>query len=351
MTLSRKVELPSRARRRRRPPVALAAFAVLALGLVACGGDSGGGARANGLPKLRVVLDWTPNTNHSGMYVAQAKGWYRKAGLDVSFVEPGDSSSLELLAAGKADVAVSVQEELIPARAQGLPVRSIAAVIQHNTSGLVSLANDGIRRPRDLEGKTYGGYGGQLEKALVDTLVKCDGGNPEKVRTTEVGEADYRIGLQRNSYDVVWIFDGWDGIRLQQIDKVKTDELAFADHTDCIPDWYTPLLATSDRMEAKRGDDLKAFMSATSRGYRESMAHPAVAVDALMKAAPDLDRDLVTRSARYLSTRYTDASTPWGQQRAQVWTSFARFLADAGIVKEKVDVSDAWTNRYLPSAS
>ncbi|MGI8755873.1 MAG: ABC transporter substrate-binding protein [Acidimicrobiales bacterium] len=346
----RRTRRPTGRRSRTAALVTATAIALLAA-VPSCASSSGTATGQDGLRKLRVVLDWTPNTNHSGMYLARAKGWYRKAGLDVSFVEPGDSSSLQLLAAGRGDVAVSVQEELIPARAEGLPVRSIAAVMPHNTSGLVSLAADGIVRPRDLEGKTYGGYGGKLEKALVDRLVACDGGDPKKVRTVDIGEADYRIGMQRNSYDVVWIFDGWDGIRLNQIDKVKTHELAFADHTDCIPDWYTPLLATSERMEAKRPDDLRAFLAATARGYEMARSDPGAAVDALMAAAPDLDRDLVQRSARYLATRYTDDPTDWGRQKAKVWTSFAGFLTDAGIVDHKVDVADAWTNRYLPPSS
>ena len=330
-------------------PLAPVAALVLVLALCAgCGSSSGAGATKEGLHKVRVVLDWTPNTNHSGMYIAKAEGWYRKAGLDVSFVQPGDSDPLQLLAAGKADVAVSVQEALIPARAEGLPVQSIAAIIEHNTSGLVSLAGDHITRPRDLEGKTYGGFGGQLEKALVDKLVACDGGDPAKVKTVDVGEADYRVGLQRNQYDTVWIFDGWDGIQLNQIDKLKTNELAFIDHTDCIPDWYTPLLATSERMEAKRPDDLRAFLAATARGYRTAMSDPKAAVDALLAASPELDRNLVTRSAAYLATRYADDPAAWGEQRAAVWDSFAAFLTDQKIVDGKVDVADAWTNDYLP---
>ena len=338
------------------PRQARAVAAALALTLVvaacaACGSSGGGGTTTEGLRKVRVVLDWTPNTNHSGMYIAKAKGWYRQAGLSVSFVQPGDSDPLQLLAAGKADIAVSVQESLLPARAEGLPVQSVAAILQHNTSGLVSLASDHITRPRDLEGKTYGGYGGQLETALVDKLVECDGGDPSKVKTVDVGEADYRVGLQRNQYDSVWIFDGWDKIQLDDLDHLKTNELAFADHTDCIPDWYTPLLATSERYETQHGNDLKAFLAATSRGYQDAMAHPKDAVDALVAASPELDRDLVTRSADYLADKYTDDPAAWGVQQKSVWTSFASFLTDEKILKGKVDVADAWTNAYLPKAS
>jgi ABC-type nitrate/sulfonate/bicarbonate transport system substrate-binding protein len=294
-----------------------------------------------------VVLDWTPNTNHAGMYLAKAKGWYRAAGLDVRFVEPGEAGSLQGLAAGKADVAVSVQEELTPAVAQGLPVQSIAAIVQHNTSSLLSLAGDGIDRPRDLEGKTYGGYGGPLEQALLDALVRCDGGDPAQLRSVDVGDADYRIGLERDQYDLVWIFDGWDGIRLDQA-GVDTHRIELADQRDCIPDWYTPLLATSKRTEAKRGADLRAFVAATARGYRAAMADPDAAADALLDGAPDLDPKLVRASARYLATRYADDPAAWGHQDAAVWTRFTRFLDDAGMLDGKVDPSTAWTDEYLP---
>jgi ABC-type nitrate/sulfonate/bicarbonate transport system substrate-binding protein len=281
------------------------------------------------------------------MYLAKAKGWYEDAGLDVRFIEPGEAGSLQALAGGKAQVAVSVQEELVPARAAGLPVQSIAAVIQHNTSSLVSLADDGIDRPKDLEGATYGGYGGQLEQALLDKLVRCDGGDPTKVRSVDVGDADYRIGLERDQYDAVWIFDGWDGIRLRQA-GVDTTSIPFIEHEDCIPDWYTPLLATSTSVERERPEDLTAFMAATARGYRAAMSDPDAAAQALLDQADDLDPKLVQASAAYLADRYADDPKAWGRQDAAVWEDFSGFLEDAGLIDEPIDVRAAWTNRYLP---
>jgi len=338
-----------------RRPLVLAAAAALALAsLAACSSDSssdggGGDGGSKDLRSFDVVLDWTPNTNHACMYLAQANGWYEDAGLDVSFIEPGEAGSLQALASGKAEVAVSVQEELIPARAAGLPVQSVAAIIQHNTSSLVSLAEDGIERPRDLEGKTYGGYGGQLEQALLEKLVSCDGGDPSKVRSVDVGDADYRIGLERDQYDAVWIFDGWDGIRLQQA-GVDTSTIPFIDHDECIPDWYTPLLATSEQVETDRADDLEAFMAATARGYQAAMEDPAAASKALLDQADDLDPDLVEASAEYLSTRYAEDPAAWGQQEAAIWDDFSAFLLEAGLIEQPIDVDAAWTNDYLPSS-
>jgi len=335
----------------RRPITALALAGLFALGsLVSCSSDgsSDGDGSSKDLRPFEVVLDWTPNTNHAGMYLAKANGWYEDAGLDVSFIEPGEAGSLQALAGGKAEVAVSVQEELIPARAAGLPVQSIAAVIQHNTSSLVSLADDHIATPKDLEGKTYGGYGGQLEQALLDELVRCDGGDPAKVRSVDVGDADYRIGLDRNQYDAVWIFDGWDGIRLQQA-GVLTTSIPFIDHDDCIPDWYTPLLATSEQVEEDRPDDLEAFLAATTRGYQAAMEDPGAAAEALLDQTEDLDPELVRASAAYLSTRYADDPETWGRQDTAIWEDFSAFLLDAGLIEKPIDVEDAWTNDYLPT--
>jgi ABC-type nitrate/sulfonate/bicarbonate transport system substrate-binding protein len=336
----------------RRPLVLAAAAALAVTSLAACSSDSsadraGSDGGSKDLRSFDVVLDWTPNTNHAGMYLAKANGWYEDAGLDVSFIEPGEAGSLQALAAGKAEVAVSVQEEIIPAREAGLPVQSVAAIIQHNTSSLLSLADDGIERPKDLEGKTYGGYGGQLEQALLEKLVACDGGDPAKVKSVDVGEADYRIGLERNQYDAVWIFDGWDGIRLQQA-GVDTSTIPFIDHDDCIPDWYTPLLATSEKVEEGRGDDLTAFMAATSRGYQAAMEDPGAAATALLDQTEDLDPKLVEASAEYLSTRYADDPAAWGHQEAAVWDAFAAFLLEAGLIEKPIDVDAAWTNEYLP---
>ena len=332
--------------------IALAVSAVAG----ACAGAGGAKATARrdstGRDKVTVVLDWTPNTNHSGIYLAQAEGWYRKAGLDVTIIEPGDTPSLEILGAGKADVALSVQEEVVPARAKGLPVVSIGAVIQHNTSSLVSLRSDGIATPADLSGHTYGGYGGLLEKALVKKLASCGSGSgaASKIRFVDVGNADYRIGLERNQYDVVWIFDGWDGIRLAKVDKLSINRIPFIDHTDCIPDWYTPLIAASEKMIGGRPGVLARFMAATSRGYQAAMHDPGSAADALMKASPELDRRLVERSARYLATRYADDPARWGHQDRTIWTRFVAFLRQAGIIDTTIDVDRAFTNRFLPRA-
>ncbi len=114
--------------------------------------------------KVKVVLDWFPNTNHTGLYVAKTKDYYKKQGLDVEVIQPGDNVSAEqMIASGKADFGVSYQENVTSARVEGIPVVSIGAIIQHNTSAFASLKKDNITSPKDFEGKRYGGWGAPAE--------------------------------------------------------------------------------------------------------------------------------------------------------------------------------------------
>lgn len=323
----------------------LVACTALVAGCAAAGKNP---ADAHSRTPITVVLDWTPNTNHSGIYIAKAKRWYAKAGLDVKIVQPGQGENvLAALAAGKADFAISTEDEVTPAVVQGVPVESVAAIIQHDTSSFIALKSSGIKRPRDFQGKVYGGFGGQLETALVKTIVKCDGGNPSTVKLIDVGDSDYRTGLTKHSYDFVWIFDGWEGIELTQLDHLRTVSFPLTDYQKCIPDYYTPVIATADRLAETDPATVRAFMTATKRGYQDAAAHPSDAVSALLAAAPALDRTLVERSAAYLAPRYAANPARWGYQDPRVWERMTKFLTRSGMVTGKVDISKAYTNRFL----
>ncbi|MGH2610543.1 MAG: ABC transporter substrate-binding protein, partial [Tepidiformaceae bacterium] len=148
------------------PIVALVLAAVPVV--AACGDDDDDDGD---LESVTLMLNWTPNTHHNGIYVAKEKGWYEDAGLDVTIIEPGQNVVEQAVASGNADFGISIQEAVIPARAEGLPVVSIGTIIQHNDSSLFALASENIGRPRDLAGKKYGGFGGALENALIRELV------------------------------------------------------------------------------------------------------------------------------------------------------------------------------------
>lgn len=329
------------------PLTAMAATTVAVAFLAGCSPATAAGGQATGLQPVTVVLDWTPNTNHGGLYLAEANGWFADAGLDVQIIEPGETSGLQLLATGHADFAYSVAESLVPARAEGVDAVSVAAIVEHNTSSLIFERSSGITRPRDLADKVYGTYGSDLEKALISQLIACDGGGPE-MSTAPLASDDFRIGLSEHQFDYAWVFDAWDAIRLRDIDGMDVGTLPFADYTDCIPDWYTPLLATSASTLAAEPAMVRTFLDVLTRGYRAAMDDPSAAADALLAAAPELDETLVRASADYLSTRYADDAAAWGRQTPATWDGFVGFLEANGLLDDGFDTDAAWTNDYLP---
>ena len=331
--------------RRRRPQIAFVALCLLAVFLAGCG-SAGSGASPR---HVTVVLDWTPNTNHAGVYLAKAEGRYARVGLDVEIIEPGEAGGLPELAAGRATFAFSYAEQLLPARAQGTPVVSIATVLTTNTSSLVAPADRAIHRPRDLEGRTYGTFGGQIERPLVEALVRCDGGDPTKVKFLDVGNADYTVGFRKHAYDAVWVFDGWDVIRLRDVAHMPVTTIPFRDHLDCIPDWYTPIIAANERFLRDDPGLVRAFLQATDAGYRRAASDPDAAAAALLAAAPESDRTLVRASAHFLAPFYLTGGR-WGVQDPAVWKRFDGFLRDNAIIDGGPGGSTAFTNAFLPPA-
>ena len=325
----------------------LAGAALATMGFaVACGGDDND--EGGDLEKVTLMLNWTPNTHHNGIYVAQQEGWYRDAGLDVTIIEPGQNVVEQAVASGNADIGISIQEAVIPARAEGIPVVSIGTIIQHNDSSLMSLTKDNIKRPKDLEGKKFGGFGGALEEPLIKQLVACDGGDPSKVEFVQVGNVDYVVGMEQDRFDVSWVFESWDVIRAREIEGAEVNSLKFIDYLKCIPDWYTPLFIATEETTKTRPEMLRKFMDATAKGYDYARTHPKDAGDALLAATKELDRPLVEKSSEYMATRFVDAGRPWGLQDEAIWVAFEKHLRDSGLTTKQVDVKGAYSNEFLP---
>lgn len=143
------------------------------------------------LTQVKIALDWTPNTNHTGLYAAKELGYYAEEGLDVQIVQPGAAGSDTMVTSGEAQFGISAQEALTLARLQDVPLVSIAAIIQHNTSGFAAPKDRNIKTPKDFEGKTYGGWGSPAEQAAMKAIMDPEGGDVSKVKLVNIGEADF----------------------------------------------------------------------------------------------------------------------------------------------------------------
>jgi len=295
--------------------------------------------------KATVLLDWFPNTNHTGLYVARDKGYYRDQGLAVTLLQPEEGSSSQLVAAGKADFAVSSQEGVTQARAEGIPIVSIAAIIQHNTSAFASLKRAGIATVKDFEGKRYGSWGSPIEEAVLTAVMGDAGADFTKVKNVTIGTTDFFSTIGRES-DFQWIFYGWDGVEAERR-GVELNLIWLADLNPVL-DYYTPVLITSEQHIKEKKDLVQRFLAATSRGYEFAIANPAEGANILIAAAPELNAELVRQSQAWLSPRYRAEAKRWGEQTAPVWEGYAQWLHERKLIKDVSAVDAAFTNEFLP---
>ncbi len=305
------------------------------------------------LTPFTVVLDWTPNTNHTGMYVALAKGWYKEQGLDVKILPYASGTSPEVLVtSGKADVAVSSTEGVVAAAANGNPVVSIAAIIQHNTSGFLARSDRGINTPKDLDNKIDGDSASPVEKAILQKIIRSDGGKGDFKNVNL--DVDSMQALASKKIDFFWAFEGWEVIQaeMQGIPVAYFPSLKYG-----IPDYYTPVLVSSPSEIQQKPELLKKFMMATEKGYQYAIAYPQQSAQILLNTTPKdtfPDKYLLSKSQQFLSTHYVDKGRKWGLQDQKVWQEYPQFMIDSGGVQDKngklikkLDFASLYTNEFL----
>lgn len=298
--------------------------------------------------KITFVLDWTPNTNHTGLYIAQEKGYFDEAGLDVEIVQPPEGGAEVLVASGKAQFGISFQDTMAPALVgdNALPIKAVAAVIQHNTSGIVSRKGEGMDTPKGMEGKKYATWESPVELATLQTVIEEDGGDFSRVQLIPSTVTDEVSALKTNSVDAIWIFYGWAGVKME-LEQLETDYFAFSD-LNPVFDYYTPVIISQNTFLENEPDTAKAFLAALSRGYEDAAQNPEEAADILLKAAPELDRELVLASQQYLSNKYQADAPQWGYIDPGRWNSFYSWLNENGLSHPELPENIGFTNDYLP---
>lgn len=316
---------------------------LISLSLASCSGDN-----SSDKAKITFILDWTPNTNHTGIYVAQKLGYFAEEGLEVEIAQPPEDSSVVLVASSKADISISFQDSLAAAFAddEPLPVTAIGAVIQHNTSGIISRKGEGMHTPSGLAGHTYATWNGAIELATLKAVVEADGGNFDEVELIPSTVTDEVSALKTSSVDSIWVFYGWAGVKTE-LEGLETDYFAFSD-IDPVFDYYTPVIIAGNKFLSERPEDAKAFMRAVSKGYEYAINNPEEAADILCEAAPELDKELVTASQKYLAGKYKDDAEKWGIIDKDRWNAFYEWVNREGLTEGKVPLDYGFTNDYLP---
>lgn len=301
----------------------------------------------NKLEKVTVILDWTPNTNHTGIYVAKEKDYYEELGLDVEIIQPTEGSSLQLLAAKQGEFAISYQEDLTYARTSdtALPVKAIAAIIQNNTSGFASPKEKGIETVNDFEGKVYGGWGSPSEEAILKSVMEKNGADFSKLSIVDVGTEDFFIAT-KNNIDFEWTFEGWANITAKlrnfDINYIPVREL------DERLNYYTPIIATTEKVISDNEDMVRKFLEATSKGYEYAINNPEDSAKILIEQVPEIDEKLAIESQKFLAKEYKADATRWGEMKESIWNNYTEFLLENNLIEKNMDASEAYTNEFLP---
>ncbi len=305
------------------------------------------------LEKITFVLDWTPNTNHTGLYVALEKGYFKDAGLEVEVVQPPEDGAEMLVASGRAQFGVSFQDYIAPAISGDTPlgITAVAALVQHNTSGIISRKGEGMDTPKGLEGHKYATWDSPVEKATLRQVVEKDGGDFSKVELIPSTVTDEVSALQSKSVDAIWIFYGWAGIACETA-GLETDYFAFKD-IDPVFDFYTPIVIGNNDFLKEHPDTAKAFLAALAHGYQDAIDDPKGAAEILIKAAPELkdSEALVLASQNYLSKQYIADAARWGEFDEARWSAFFTWLNENKLLEHTVEPTAGFSNDFLPAVS
>ncbi|WP_369258244.1 ABC transporter substrate-binding protein [Streptomyces sp. R35] len=319
--------------------------------------DSTSAASKNGTTQVTLALDWTPNTNHTGIYVAQQKGWFKDAGIDLKIVPYGSTAPETLVANHKADFGISYQEGVTTARAAGQDITSVYAVTQKtNVTVSVRADRDDITSPKDLDGKTYAGFGAPYEKALLQKVIQEDGGKGDFKQIT-LNTSAY-AALYAGKADFAMPMPTWEGLEAKLTGKPLKD-FPLADYG--FPAIYSTLVASSGQYLKQNPEIAKKFLAVVDKGYEYAADHPDQAAGLLIAANKSTltNTELVKESERLLAKEYYRAADgSIGTQSAERWQAFADFEYKSGLLVDKngkkltkaPDASTFFTDAYLPDA-
>ena len=261
-------------------------------------------------------------------------------------VQPGEVFATAAVVSGKADFGVGFQEDVTILRGDDVPVVSIAAMFQTNTSGFAVRAGEGIESPADFEGLDYATFQSEFERPTLSSLMNCTGGDPSKVDFVSAG-TDLLAMLQQKKADIAWIYYGTQGF---QAERIGLDIAYFPlnEYTDCIPDYYTPVIISSEKILAEQPEIARSFLAALSRGHQFTMDNPGEAASILSEAIPELNAEQLRKSVPWLSKRMKMDAPQWGHQTQSVWEEYMRWMIDVGVIDDPIDVDTAFTNDFLP---
>lgn len=323
---------------------------ITVLSLLLCFAACADNASRTELTTVTLCLDWTPNTNHTGFFVADQMDYYKEAGLAIQIVQPPEDGAEMMTAAGQAQFGVSFQDTLAAALASDEPlgVTAVAALLQHNTSGIISRKGEGMHTPAGLADKRYSTWNNPVELKMMEYIMEKDGADFSQLQCIPSSVTNEAQALRNNETDAIWIYYAWAGIACE-LDGLEFDYFNFTD-IDPVFDYYTPVLIANNQFLADEPETAKAFLAATAKGYRYAAEHPQQAAQMLITGdttgSLNSAEELVTKSQEWIAAQYIADAPYWGYIDGGRWNAFYGWLLDNALIEK--DIRDtAFSNDWL----
>jgi putative hydroxymethylpyrimidine transport system substrate-binding protein len=294
------------------------------------------------LTEISVALDWYPWSNHTGLYLARDSGYFAAEGLEVEIYTPSNPEDvLKLVGSGKDTFGISYQTDVLLARSEGVPVKSIGALVQHPLNSIMALKESGIARPKQLEGKKVGTPGIPSDDAYLATMLETDAADARKVEVVNVGFDLVPALIGRKVDAIIGAFWVHESIVAEQkgypVNIMRVEEWG-------VPDYYELVLVASDSTLKDRPELAQRFMRAVTKGYGDAMNDHARALDVLVRASPETDRSIETKGIELLAPLWPDGEGRFGTQTAERWQSYADWLKRRGLLKADLSAADAFAS-------
>lgn len=322
---------------------------ILTISLVACSNNNKTTSTTNdnNLKKVDFLLDWTPNTNHSGLYVAKEKGFFKEVGIDLNIQPASEDSSSDLVINNKAPFTIYFQDTMATKLAKGAPITAVAAIIEHNTSGIISKKETNITTAKNLEDKNYGTWNDPIELAMIKSMLEKSGGDFSKINLVPNTDSNSMTGIENKTFDAAWVFYAWDGLMAKDM-KIDTNFFYLKD-ADPVLDYYSPVIIANNDYLANNKEEAKKIIAAIKKGYIYAMENPEEAANILIKYAPELKEKsaFVLESQKYLSKAYATDKNKWGRIDATRWNNFYKWINENKISESEIPLDKGFTNEYL----
>ena len=291
------------------------------------------------MDKLKVVLDWFPNTNHTGYLLAQKRGWFKDADLDVE-ISGKVHGAMHL---GDADFICGPEISMLDCMERGEEMTCVAVMTQKCDSGIVSLKEAGITRPRELEGKRLTHWSPAWFHKAIGRVVEVDGGDYSKVKLLNMDVGDI-VATLGSVADATWVYENWENQVLLEAGK----EINYFNLGDVDPifDFCAPAMAASAATLRDKGDAVRRFLSVLDRAYRVAAAEPEASVLEVKDMMPEGSSDsLLIRSQKHLAPILLDEKGRWGRIKPERWDRMADYMCTAGVISHRR--SNEYTNEYF----